>query len=598
MLFKATEAKYQPNATLERALEVLFILHADHEQNCSTNAVRAVGSSQVDPYCAVAAGVAALYGPLHGGANEEVLRMLAEIGSKDRIPAFIKGVKDGKAKLMGFGHRVYKNYDPRAKIIKRMADEVFEVTRPSPLLPVALELERIALEDDYFVSRKLYPNVDFYSGLIYQAMGFPVEMFPVLFAIARTSGWLAQWQEMRADPRAEDRPPAPALPGIREARLPRYGQARGSAGAQGMNASLRFDRAPRRVYWEVTRACDLACRHCRAEAVPERDPAELDAAAAGRLLIALEGFGAPLPHLILTGGDPLKRGDLFALIDIAQSLGFEVSVAPSGTPLLTTDVIGRLSQASVAAISLSLDGSTAARHDGLRRVPGCFDRTLEATGTCRAAGLPFQVNTLVSEETLDDLPAIHRLATGVGAARWSLFFLVAVGRGTMLKPITAEACERLFERLLDLGGNGGDAKNTNAGPIITTTEAPHFRRVVLERARRAGRGQAAAPRGTMGHGAGIRDGNGIMFISHTGEVHPSGFLPLSAGNARTADPVALYRDSDLFRTLRRPELLTGRCGRCEYAETCGGSRARAFAATGDPMAEDPLCLYESARNAG
>jgi len=200
MLFRATEAKYQPNATMERALEVLFILHADHEQNCSTNAVRAVGSSQVDPYCAVAAGVAALYGPLHGGANEEVLRMLAEIRSADRIPAFIKGVKEGKAKLMGFGHRVYKNYDPRAKIIKRMADEVFEVTRPSPLLPIALELERIALEDDYFVSRKLYPNVDFYSGLIYQAMGFPVEMFPVLFAIARTSGWLAQWQELRADP--------------------------------------------------------------------------------------------------------------------------------------------------------------------------------------------------------------------------------------------------------------------------------------------------------------------------------------------------------------------------------------------------------------
>jgi citrate synthase len=200
MLFRATEPKYQPNATLERALEVLFMLHADHEQNCSANAVRAVGSSQVDPYCAVAAGVAALYGPLHGGANEEVLRMLAEIGSKDRIPAFIKGVKDGKAKLMGFGHRVYKNYDPRAKIIKRMADEVFEVTRPSTLLPVALELERIALEDEYFVSRKLYPNVDFYSGLIYQAMGFPVEMFPVLFAIARTSGWLAQWQELRSDP--------------------------------------------------------------------------------------------------------------------------------------------------------------------------------------------------------------------------------------------------------------------------------------------------------------------------------------------------------------------------------------------------------------
>jgi citrate synthase len=200
MLFKTTEVKYEPNRTIERALEVLFILHADHEQNCSTNAVRSVGSSHVDPYSALAGGVAALYGPLHGGANEEVLRMLRAVGSKDRIPEFIQQVKEGKAKLMGFGHRVYKNYDPRAKIIKRMADEVFEVTRPSELLPIALELERIALEDDYFVSRKLYPNVDFYSGLIYQAIGFPVEMFPVLFAIPRTSGWLAQWQEMRGDP--------------------------------------------------------------------------------------------------------------------------------------------------------------------------------------------------------------------------------------------------------------------------------------------------------------------------------------------------------------------------------------------------------------
>jgi citrate synthase len=200
MLFKTTEVKYEPHSVLERALDVLFILHADHEQNCSTNAVRSVGSSRVDPYCAIAAGVAALYGPLHGGANEAVLHMLQEIGSKEGVPAFIKQVKEGKARLMGFGHRVYKNYDPRAKIIKRMADETFEVTRPSPLLAVAQELERIALEDDYFVSRKLYPNVDFYSGLIYQAMGFPVEMFPVLFAIARTSGWLAQWQEMIFDP--------------------------------------------------------------------------------------------------------------------------------------------------------------------------------------------------------------------------------------------------------------------------------------------------------------------------------------------------------------------------------------------------------------
>ena len=200
MLFKATELKYKPDPAIERALDVLFILHADHEQNCSTNAMRIVGSSEVDPHSALAAAAAALYGPLHGGANEAVLRMLRSIASPARIPEFIRQVKAGEAKLMGFGHRVYKNYDPRAKIIKRMADEVFAVTRPSPLLGIARELERMALQDDYFVTRKLYPNVDFYSGLIYEALGFPVEMFPVLFAIPRTVGWLAQWQEMRGDP--------------------------------------------------------------------------------------------------------------------------------------------------------------------------------------------------------------------------------------------------------------------------------------------------------------------------------------------------------------------------------------------------------------
>ncbi|HUR83229.1 MAG TPA: citrate synthase [Thermoanaerobaculia bacterium] len=200
MMYKMTETKYTPNPVLERALDVLFILHADHEQNCSTNAMRAVGSSHVDPYSSVAAAAAALYGPLHGGANEAVLQMLNEIGSIDHVPDFIKRVKSGEGgRLMGFGHRVYKNYDPRAKIIKQVADEVFEVTGRNPLLDIALELERIALEDDYFVKRKLYPNVDFYSGLIYQAMRFPTSMFTVLFAIARVSGWLAQWQEMLGD---------------------------------------------------------------------------------------------------------------------------------------------------------------------------------------------------------------------------------------------------------------------------------------------------------------------------------------------------------------------------------------------------------------
>src|SRR5579871_4691840 len=199
MLYKMTELKYHPDERIERALDVLFILHADHEQNCSTNAVRAIGSSQVDPYSAVAGGIAALYGPSHGGANEEVVRMLHRIGQVENIPEFIAGVKAGHERLMGFGHRVYKNYDPRARIIKRACDDVFAVTGVNPLLRVATELEKIALEDDYFISRRLYPNVDFYSGLIYEALGMPMAMFPVMFAIARTSGWIAQWLEMVQD---------------------------------------------------------------------------------------------------------------------------------------------------------------------------------------------------------------------------------------------------------------------------------------------------------------------------------------------------------------------------------------------------------------
>jgi len=201
MLWQRSGARtaYAPDSVVERALDLLFILHADHEQNCSASAMRVVGSSHPDPYCAVAAATGALYGPLHGGANEEVLRMLREIGTKDRVPGYIERVKAGEMRLMGFGHRIYKNYDPRARIIKEAAHKVFAVTGTNPLLDIALELERIALQDEYFVGRKLYPNVDFYSGLIYEALGFPVEMFPVLFAIPRTAGWIAQWQEMLLD---------------------------------------------------------------------------------------------------------------------------------------------------------------------------------------------------------------------------------------------------------------------------------------------------------------------------------------------------------------------------------------------------------------
>ena len=216
MMYKMTELKYEPDPRIERALDVLFILHADHEQNCSTSAVRSVGSAKPDPYSAVAAGIGALYGPLHGGANEEVLRMLKRIKTRDNIPDFVKGVKAGDERLMGFGHRVYKNYDPRARIIKKAAEDVFEVVGRNPLLDIALELESIALEDDYFIKRKLYPNVDFYSGLIYQALGLPVAMFPVMFAIGRTSGWIAQWREMVEDAEQKISRPRQIYTGERE----------------------------------------------------------------------------------------------------------------------------------------------------------------------------------------------------------------------------------------------------------------------------------------------------------------------------------------------------------------------------------------------
>jgi radical SAM protein len=345
-----------------------------------------------------------------------------------------------------------------------------------------------------------------------------------------------------------------------------------------MTARDVFERAPLRVYWETTRACDLACRHCRAEAAAEADPAQLTTAEGFRLLEDLERFGPPLPHLILTGGDPLKRSDLFALIARARDLGFAVSVAPSGTPLLTAEAIARLRQAGVEAISLSLDGASAARHDGLRGVAGCYEQTLKAAAAARAVALPFQINTLVSAETLDDLPAILPVVVAMGAARWSLFFLISVGRGSVLGSITAEACERLMEWVAGLGRPGG--------MVITTTEAPHFRRVTLQQ----GRAHGAAGRAAL-HGAGIRDGNGILFVSHTGEITPSGFLPLAVGNVRDVDLVGAYRDSPLFRALRDVEVYTGRCSTCEFRGPCGGSRARAFAASGDPLGEDPLCAH-------
>lgn len=345
---------------------------------------------------------------------------------------------------------------------------------------------------------------------------------------------------------------------------------------------LVFDQAPLRVYWELTRSCDLACRHCRAEAVRLRHPDELSTAEGLRLLEQLAAFGDPKPHLVLTGGDPLQRPDLWVLIAAARALGLGVSVAPSATPLLTPMALARFQEAGVEAISLSLDGSTPARHDAFRGIAGTFERTVDAARAARDGGLPFQVNTLVAAETLDDLPAICRLANELGAARWSLFFLVSVGRGALLEPIAPAAADDLVRWLVELADQG-------VGPAVTTTEAPHFRRVTLQR-----RGSP-----TRGHGAGVRDGNGIMFISHTGEVQPSGFLPLTAGHVRAQHVVEIYRESSLFRALRRADRFAGRCGRCEFRWQCGGSRARAYAASGDPCGEDPLCSYQprSARSA-
>ena len=341
---------------------------------------------------------------------------------------------------------------------------------------------------------------------------------------------------------------------------------------------LSFDQAPLRVYWELTRACDLACRHCRAEAVKHRSSVELSTAEGLHLLERLHAFGEPPPHVVLTGGDPLKRPDLWELIAAARGLGLPVALAPSATGLLGRKEILRFKQSGVEAISLSLDGSTPARHDAFRGIAGTFERTLVAARSAREAGLPFQVNTLVAEETLDDLPAIYLLVNELGAARWSLFFLVSVGRGTVLAQVASREAENVMRWLAEVAGQGG-------GPVVTTTEAPHFRRVMLQRHHATARG----------HGAGIRDGNGIMFISHRGDVQPSGFLPLSAGNVRSGDVVSIYRDSPLFRRLRRPDVFGGRCGRCEFHSYCGGSRARAYAASGDPFAEDPLCAYEPRR---
>ena len=329
------------------------------------------------------------------------------------------------------------------------------------------------------------------------------------------------------------------------------------------------------MYWELTTACGLACQHCRAGSVKERSSEELSLAEVCGVLRAL-AKAEPAPVVVLTGGDPLERPDFFAIMDFAKSLALHIDVAPAVTPKLTRESVFALKTHGIGAMSLSLDGSDARRHDGLRGIPGCFDRTMEAAGCVQEALIPLQVNTLVTADTIGDMLAIHERVGRMNARRWSLFFLVTTGRGALLPQIEPAQAEGLFEWLIEMG--------PTSKFVIATTEAPQYRRV-LARKREDGN-PIRVP------GAGMRDGNGIMFISHRGDIMPSGFLPLSAGNVRQQDPLTIYRESPLFVRLRETAGFGGRCGACDMKDLCGGSRGRAFAATGDPLAEDPLCLYE------
>ena len=354
-------------------------------------------------------------------------------------------------------------------------------------------------------------------------------------------------------------------------------------GAIRATSGFVYPDAPLLIYWELTRACDLACRHCRAEAVSHRDPDELTLEEAKGLLIAIRDFGSRLPHLVLTGGDPLKRSDFFDILDYGDRLGLSMSVAPSGTYALTREVCHIFKATGVESIALSLDGSSQERHDRFRGVSGCFAWTIEAARLAREEGLALQINTLVTAETEADLPEIFRLVKDLEPRRWSLFFLIPVGRGRTLREVSPDRCESIHHWLYD--------QSKNAPFILATTEAPHFRRVTLTRMRAEGIPLVRIRATPVGRGFGIRDGNGIMFISHTGAVYPSGFLPLMAGNVRTADIVEIYRESELFRMIRQTSRFKGRCGICEFREICGGSRARAYATYGDCLAEDPACSY-------
>jgi len=360
-----------------------------------------------------------------------------------------------------------------------------------------------------------------------------------------------------------------------------------SRGATSGVGRERFAAAPMVVIWEVTRACDLACVHCRASALAEREAGELDTAEGTRLIAQVREFGKPL--LVLTGGDPLKRADIHALIAAGSQAGLPTYLSPSGTPFLTHAALQAAKRAGLVGISISIDGSTAEIHDRFRGVPGSYQHCIEGAASAVSLGLGLQINTTLSRHNLHDLAAIAELTGALEARRWTIFLLVATGRATagqQLAPDQIEAAFRWLHRL-----------SLQAPFRIKTTEGPHYRRIALEAeagddAGHGPDGAAVIARGSRKFIPGISDGSGFLFISSLGEIHPSGFLPLSAGNVRDVSLVDAYRNHPLFVALRDPDRLQGRCGRCDYRAICGGSRARAYAATGDYLAEDPACAYQ------
>jgi len=352
-----------------------------------------------------------------------------------------------------------------------------------------------------------------------------------------------------------------------------------------------YGRAPFIVIWETTRACALACVHCRAEAIPRRDPRELTTDEARALLDAVRRFGDPPPLLVLTGGDPLRRPDIAELVRHGNERGLSVSLTPSATGAATGERLRALRDAGLARLAVSLDGATAETHDAFRRVVGSHRHTLRILDSARGLGMPLQINSTVCRQTVGELPELARQVHAYGVALWALFFLIPVGRAQAEQALDADEIERVLEWAADL----------RVPFPIKTTEAPHYHRVLA--ARRSGRPamtHSAAPEAAAARPIGrapraVTDGNGFVFVDHVGTICPSGFLPLRTGNVRTDDLVQVYREHALFRALRDPQALRGRCGVCEYRERCGGSRARAYAATGDPLGEDPGCAWHPGR---